>query len=209
MPASSTTISVPSGLSGAFCYRPGTSCPGTSRSPGQTDTLSNCNETRRRSAINDEITKADLKDVFGYDEETAAREAIERAKKVLDERDAQRERDLEQMKGQFDALRQRLHPDGAVHVEPEASDTQALIAEVCNEIRDFLLDKNAQYGDSAIDPVRIFSKASPIEQLLVRIDDKLSRIEKGDDRIESDDDVIDDLIGYFILLKVAKRKGLS
>jgi hypothetical protein len=89
------------------------------------------------------------------------------------------------------------------------SDTQEIIREVCDEIRDFLVDKNAQYGDSAIDPVRIFSKASPVEQLLVRIDDKLSRIERGDDRIESDDDVVDDLIGYFILLKVARRKGLS
>lgn len=63
-----------------------------------------------------------------------------------------------------------------------------------------------QYGDSAINPVRIFSKAGPIEQLLVRIDDKLSRIERGDDRLEKDNDVLDDLIGYFLLLKVAKRK---
>lgn len=86
------------------------------------------------------------------------------------------------------------------------SNTQDLIREVCDETRDFLLEKNLQYGDSAINPVRIFSKANAIEQLLVRIDDKLSRIERGDDRLEKDDDVLDDLIGYFLLLKVAKRK---
>lgn len=53
--------------------------------------------------------------------------------------------------------------------------------------------------------MRIFSKASPIEQLLVRIDDKLSRISRGDDRLESDADVLNDLIGYLIMLKVAQR----
>lgn len=86
-------------------------------------------------------------------------------------------------------------------------DTQDLIREVCDEIRDFLVEKNEQYGDSAINPVRIFSKASPTEQLLVRIDDKLSRLDRGDDRLESDADVLDDLIGYLILFKVAQRKA--
>lgn len=86
-----------------------------------------------------------------------------------------------------------------------SSPTQQKIREVCDEIRDFLIEKNEQYGDSAINPVRIFSKADPAEQLLVRIDDKLSRISRGDDRLESDADVLDDLIGYLILYKVAQR----
>lgn len=38
-----------------------------------------------------------------------------------------------------------------------------------------LLAKNAAYGNSALEPVRIFSKADPTEQIRVRIDDKLSR----------------------------------
>jgi hypothetical protein len=66
--------------------------------------------------------------------------------------------------------------------------------------------KNEQYGDSAINPVRIFSRASAEEQLHVRIDDKLSRLARGDDRLETDDDVVDDLIGYLILLKVSRRR---
>jgi len=56
---------------------------------------------------------------------------------------------------------------------------QLQIAETVDGIKQMLLQKNEAYGDSALTPVRIFSKASPIEQLLVRIDDKLSRITKG------------------------------
>lgn len=81
------------------------------------------------------------------------------------------------------------------------------IRAVCDEIRDFLVAKNVQYGNSAIDPVRIFSKASTEEQLRVRIDDKISRLVRGNDSIEPDSDIVDDLIGYFILWKVAARRN--
>ena len=53
--------------------------------------------------------------------------------------------------------------------------TQEEISAVCNDIKELLLYKNKQYGDSALNPSRIFSKASAVEQLLVRIDDKLNR----------------------------------
>lgn len=72
----------------------------------------------------------------------------------------------------------------------------------CHEIAKMLIDKNISYGDSALDPVRIFSKSNPREQLYVRIDDKLSRLMKGTDYAGDND--IDDLIGYLILLKIAK-----
>jgi hypothetical protein len=75
----------------------------------------------------------------------------------------------------------------------------------CIAIAQMLIEKNISYGDSALDPVRIFSKASPIEQLHVRIDDKLSRLMKGTEMVGDND--IDDLIGYLILLKVAKEKN--
>lgn len=77
------------------------------------------------------------------------------------------------------------------------------IREACARIEDMLLRKNHAYGDSALKPVRIFSTASDREQLLVRIDDKLSRISRGK---EMGEDVIDDLIGYLILLKIAGGK---
>jgi hypothetical protein len=86
--------------------------------------------------------------------------------------------------------------------------TQLEIAMVCDDIKNLLLRKNANYGDSAINPSRIFSKASAVEQILVRIDDKLSRIGRGAGLVANDEDVIDDLIGYLVLLKIAqKREG--
>jgi len=81
------------------------------------------------------------------------------------------------------------------------------IEEVCNEIAEFLIAKNEQYGNSALDPVRIFSRASNEEQLRVRIDDKISRLVRGTDTIEADSDVVDDLIGYFVMWKVLHRRN--
>ena len=90
--------------------------------------------------------------------------------------------------------------------------TQLKIAQVCDEIKQLLLTKNEKYGDSALNPSRIFSKADVVEQLLVRIDDKLNRIQKGAGLLASDEDVIQDLIGYLVLLKIAleerKQTGL-
>lgn len=85
--------------------------------------------------------------------------------------------------------------------------TQTDISEICDSIKDLLLSKNQKYGDSAINPSRIFSKASPVEQILVRIDDKLNRIQKGAGLIASDEDVINDLIGYLVLLKIALKRS--
>jgi hypothetical protein len=77
----------------------------------------------------------------------------------------------------------------------------------CHSISEMLIDKNIAYGDSALDPVRIFSKSDPVEQLRVRIDDKLSRLMKGTDYVGDND--IDDLIGYLVLLKIAKEKNVN
>ena len=63
-----------------------------------------------------------------------------------------------------------------------------------------LIDKNRKYGNSALEPIRVFSQADPAEQLRVRIDDKLSRIIRG--HLKDDEDVIQDLLGYLILLRV-------
>ena len=83
--------------------------------------------------------------------------------------------------------------------------TQEEISAVCNDIKELLLYKNKQYGDSALNPSRIFSKASAVEQILVRIDDKLNRIQKGAGLVGEDEDVIQDLIGYLVLLKIGLK----
>jgi hypothetical protein len=76
-----------------------------------------------------------------------------------------------------------------------------------NDLKAMLIDKNLAYGDSALAPVRIFSRADPNEQLLVRLDDKLSRIAKGslDSRSEGYEDAVRDIIGYLVLLLVSQR----
>lgn len=80
---------------------------------------------------------------------------------------------------------------------------QKRISKECQDIERILLAKNQAYGNSALDPVRIFSTASDDEQLLVRIDDKLSRIRNGD----TSEDVTLDLIGYLILLRISRNKA--
>ena len=73
---------------------------------------------------------------------------------------------------------------------------------VLDEIRDLLISKNLKYGNSALEPLGVFSQLSAKEGLLVRIDDKLKRIKNGS--LERDDeDVINDLIGYLVLLKIS------
>lgn len=75
---------------------------------------------------------------------------------------------------------------------------------ICDDIKNMLIEKNKAYGNSALEPVRIFSKADTTEQINVRIDDKLSRLKKGNEY--HGDDTINDLIGYLILLKITKDK---
>jgi len=82
--------------------------------------------------------------------------------------------------------------------------TQADIAATCDAIKELLLEKNRKYGDSALNPVRIFSQSDSTEQIRVRIDDKLSRLRNQ--QADEDEDVIDDLIGYLVLLKVAQMQ---
>ena len=80
--------------------------------------------------------------------------------------------------------------------------TAELIDLECQNLAEMLKAKNRAYGNSFADPVRIFSKATPEEGLRIRIDDKLSRIARGNDAGE---DSILDLIGYLVLLRVLHR----
>lgn len=80
--------------------------------------------------------------------------------------------------------------------------TQAAISEECDALKALLLEKNRAYGDSAVNPLRIFSKASPEEQINVRLDDKLSRLARGS---AAGEDVELDLMGYLILKRVSRK----
>lgn len=74
----------------------------------------------------------------------------------------------------------------------------------CAALADMLVAKNAAYGNSVLDPVRVFSQAPAIEQIMVRIDDKLSRLKRG---TAAGEDVVTDLIGYLIMLRIAQKRA--
>jgi len=84
------------------------------------------------------------------------------------------------------------------------NDFSHLVSAYLLSIREMLINKNIKYGNSALEPLGVFSQLSAKEGLLVRIDDKLKRIKNGS--LEKDDeDVINDLIGYLVLLKIQDK----
>lgn len=78
------------------------------------------------------------------------------------------------------------------------------VKEVCEDIHKMLIEKNKCYGNSALDPIRCFSKLDPIETIKIRIDDKLSRLMRGSEF--GSDDSIKDLMGYLVLLRIAQKQ---
>ena len=84
-------------------------------------------------------------------------------------------------------------------------DTLSEIKYILKELQDLLEEKNEAYGDSALNPIRLFSNASAVDALCVRIDDKLSRIKNRGITVDTEDSVTD-LLGYLVLLKIALKK---
>lgn len=66
-----------------------------------------------------------------------------------------------------------------------------------------LLAKNEAYGDSALNPLNVFSKANAEYGIRQRIDDKLKRI-KNAGLNDNTEDTLQDLVGYLILLMIAR-----
>lgn len=90
-------------------------------------------------------------------------------------------------------------------VRPKPAPTfRAEVGAALNEIGETLVAMNAAYGDSALNPVRVFSQLGPVDGLRVRIDDKLSRLARGE---QAGEDVEADLLGYLILLRIARKRG--
>src|SRR5690625_2318026 len=83
------------------------------------------------------------------------------------------------------------------------SDFEADVWNTLNEIATMLIEKNRKYGDSALNPARIFSKADATEQIKVRIDDKLNRIKNAQD--DDTEDAVKDLTGYLILFMIDRK----
>ena len=79
--------------------------------------------------------------------------------------------------------------------------TQEKIELVCSNFSTFLKEKNRRYGDSAMAPIKIFSRIDADSQLCNRIDDKLNRIKNNSGPLRKND--LCDVVGYAILLLIA------
>jgi len=73
---------------------------------------------------------------------------------------------------------------------------------VAESITNLLKEKNAAYGNTALEPVNIFSKLDSVEAIKARIDDKLSRIAHVGLN-DNTEDTARDLVGYLLLLLMA------
>lgn len=82
--------------------------------------------------------------------------------------------------------------------------TRNKIKQKCKELQDLLLQKNAKYGNSALEPLNVFSKANAVAGIKMRIDDKLKRIMNAG-LVDATEDTLQDLAGYLILLMIAKE----
>jgi hypothetical protein len=82
-----------------------------------------------------------------------------------------------------------------------------MIAVECDALREMLIAKNKEYGSSVFEPIGIFSAATPEDQIDVRIDDKLKRVQTirqlAEVKIHEDTEL--DLIGYLVLKRVARK----
>lgn len=79
--------------------------------------------------------------------------------------------------------------------------TQQDIILLFDNFKEFLMEKNRLYNDSAMNPVQIFSKESTQNQICNRLDDKLSRIRSSDELRKND---VADCFGYIALLLISK-----
>lgn len=90
--------------------------------------------------------------------------------------------------------------DKSIDNDTKMPESQEKIVRILEAIRQLLLVKNSRYGNSILDPMRVFCKKDKEESdIPARLDDKLSRI-KNSDKIRIND--VTDLIGYLVLFLI-------
>lgn len=77
------------------------------------------------------------------------------------------------------------------------------ISEEFDRIKDIVINKNIDYGNSLHNPISVFQK-DKMQGILGRLDDKLNRI-KTVGINDNTEDTVDDLIGYLIHLNIMKK----
>lgn len=80
------------------------------------------------------------------------------------------------------------------------TESQMKIVEICDSMKDLLLYKNQEYGDSALNPNNIFYKGDSTNSIKIRLDDKIGRIKNCEETRIND---VADVIGYCTLLLVS------
>ena len=107
-------------------------------------------------------------------------------------------------KAKIQRLQQLLDEEEAYRIDEE-SDSEFQIKEVTNQLQELLIKKNRAYGNSALEPLNVFSHQNAVDSLCARLDDKLSRI-KNKGLNDKTEDTLFDLAGYLILLIIAKNE---
>ena len=93
-----------------------------------------------------------------------------------------------------------VEDDKSIDNDTKMPESQEKIVRILEAIKQLLLTKNSRYGNSILEPMRVFSKKDKEESdIPARLDDKLSRI-KNSDKIRIND--VTDLIGYLVLLLI-------
>ena len=77
--------------------------------------------------------------------------------------------------------------------------TENMIDELFDNFKDLLKHKNRKYGDSALNPIAVFSKIGAEHQICNRLDDKISRIKNSNELRKND---VADIFGYIALLLI-------
>jgi hypothetical protein len=109
-------------------------------------------------------------------------------------------------KAEIQRLQQLLDEEEEAYINEifdEESDSEFKIKEVTNQLQELLIKKNRAYGNSALEPLNVFSKHNAVDSLCARLDDKLSRI-KNKGLNDKTEDTLFDLAGYLILLIIAR-----
>jgi len=144
-----------------------------------------------------------IEDIDGFREGTLKRIEflIKKKKEAARKRAAAKlKKDMEMAKKKKEVAENFEEP-----TEDELTEFDLGTKRILDEEWELLRSKNRKYGNSATNPVRAFSKASAIEQIKVRIDDKISRLVRSTSEDE-DEDVVQDLTGYLVIL-AALQKG--
>jgi hypothetical protein len=86
-------------------------------------------------------------------------------------------------------------------IERQSEDTREAIRSTGNSLIELLIEKNRRYGDSALNPPRIFGKSDATDSIGVRLDDKIGRIANAEEPRRND---VADIMGYLVLYCVAR-----